>query len=231
MRGGPGGHTEGRRRRRRRPMRFGYFLSCEEYTPEQLVEQARLGGGGRLRRAVDQRPLPPVEQRAGPEPVRVVGDRRDLPGVRPARDHGGHLPDRAHPPGGDRAGRGDQRGDARREVHARRRLGEALNEHILGDAWPTADVRLAMLEEAVDVIRQLSPARRSRTAASTTPSTRPDLHAPRPAAADLRLRLRPEGASTLAARIGDGYINTAPDAELLGAVQGEVGRQARRRPG
>ena len=33
--------------------------------------------------------------------------------------------------------------------------GEALNEHILGDRWPPADVRLSMLEEAVDVIRQL----------------------------------------------------------------------------
>src|SRR5215218_9335227 len=33
--------------------------------------------------------------------------------------------------------------------------GEALNEHILGDAWPSADVRLAMLEEAVEVMRKL----------------------------------------------------------------------------
>lgn len=33
--------------------------------------------------------------------------------------------------------------------------GEALNEHILGQRWPPADIRLAMLEEAVDVIRQL----------------------------------------------------------------------------
>lgn len=33
--------------------------------------------------------------------------------------------------------------------------GEALNEHILGDRWPPAEVRLAMLEEAIDVIRQL----------------------------------------------------------------------------
>lgn len=33
--------------------------------------------------------------------------------------------------------------------------GEALNEHILGDRWPPAPVRLAMLREAVDVIRQL----------------------------------------------------------------------------
>jgi G6PDH family F420-dependent oxidoreductase len=33
--------------------------------------------------------------------------------------------------------------------------GEALNEHILGDRWPPADVRLEMLEEAVGLIRDL----------------------------------------------------------------------------
>ncbi|MGI8722678.1 MAG: LLM class flavin-dependent oxidoreductase [Geodermatophilaceae bacterium] len=33
--------------------------------------------------------------------------------------------------------------------------GEALNESVLGDAWPSADVRLEMLEEAVEVIRAL----------------------------------------------------------------------------
>lgn len=33
--------------------------------------------------------------------------------------------------------------------------GEALNEHILGDRWPPAEVRLEMLEEAVDVMRRL----------------------------------------------------------------------------
>ena len=33
--------------------------------------------------------------------------------------------------------------------------GEALNEHILGDRWPPVPVRLAMLEEAVQVIRLL----------------------------------------------------------------------------
>src|SRR5215212_10360084 len=33
--------------------------------------------------------------------------------------------------------------------------GEALNEHILGTAWPDADTRLEMLEEAVEVIRTL----------------------------------------------------------------------------
>src|SRR5262245_6657105 len=33
--------------------------------------------------------------------------------------------------------------------------GEALNEHVTGSPWPTAEVRLEMLEEAVAVIRRL----------------------------------------------------------------------------
>src|SRR3954454_22028639 len=33
--------------------------------------------------------------------------------------------------------------------------GEALNEHILGDAWPPVSVRLARLQEAIDLIREL----------------------------------------------------------------------------
>ena len=33
--------------------------------------------------------------------------------------------------------------------------GEALNEQILGDAWPPADIRLEMLEEAVEIVREL----------------------------------------------------------------------------
>src|SRR5438874_3510716 len=33
--------------------------------------------------------------------------------------------------------------------------GENLNEHILGTYWPPTEVRLAMLEEAVEVIRRL----------------------------------------------------------------------------
>ena len=33
--------------------------------------------------------------------------------------------------------------------------GEALNEHITGARWPTADVRLDTLEEAIEVIRAL----------------------------------------------------------------------------
>ena len=44
---------------------------------------------GRLPRPVDLGSLPPVERRAGPQPVRVVGHRRARRGDEPARDHGG----------------------------------------------------------------------------------------------------------------------------------------------
>src|SRR5919108_495182 len=33
--------------------------------------------------------------------------------------------------------------------------GENLNEHILGERWPNADERLEMLEEAIELIREL----------------------------------------------------------------------------
>ena len=58
--------------------------------------------------------------------------------------------------------------------------GEALNEHILGDRWPEADVRLEMLEEAVEVMRALwerrfgQPPRRHYTVENARIYTLPD---------------------------------------------------------
>ena len=80
-----------------------------------------MGQGGRLRGIVDLRPLPPVERRAGPEPVRVVGDRRAGRGHDAAGDDRGDLPDRADPPRDHRPGRGDQRPAARGPIRPRRR--------------------------------------------------------------------------------------------------------------
>ena len=57
--------------------------------------------------------------------------------------------------------------------------GEALNEHILGDRWPAADVRLDMLTEAIEVIGPCGRARPSLTGASTTPSRTPASTPPR----------------------------------------------------
>src|SRR3954453_9851269 len=84
--------------------------------------------------------------------------------------------------------------------------GEALNEHILGDAWPQADVRLEMLEEAVEVIRGLWEGGQhshygvhyavENARIYTLPETPPDI---------LVSGFGPK-AVDLAARIGDGYV-------------------------
>src|SRR5690349_23757936 len=94
--------------------------------------------------------------------------------------------------------------------------GEALNEHILGDPWPTADVRLEKLEEAVEVMRLLwtgetvSHRGRYYTVDHARLYTIPDQPPP------VYVSGFGPKATELAARIGDGYITTSPDKELLG---------------
>jgi len=102
--------------------------------------------------------------------------------------------------------------------------GEALNEHILGDAWPTLDVRLEMLEEAVQVMRALWTGElvrhrgRHYTVDTARLYTLPE--APPPV---LVSGFGPK-ATTLAARIGDGYLNVDPSAELLQLYREQGGR-------
>jgi coenzyme F420-dependent glucose-6-phosphate dehydrogenase len=94
--------------------------------------------------------------------------------------------------------------------------GEALNEHILGDRWPPIDVRLAMLEEAVEVIRRLWEGETvdHRGDFYTVENARlfdPPTEAPPVIASGFGPK-----AVALAARIGDGYWGVAPDADALG---------------
>jgi coenzyme F420-dependent glucose-6-phosphate dehydrogenase len=95
--------------------------------------------------------------------------------------------------------------------------GENLNEHVLGDAWPEYERRAAMLEEAVGLIRRLWTGELvdhhgaaydvSRARLYTLPESPPPI---------LIAAGGPE-AATLAGRIGDGLIGTAPEKELLRA--------------
>lgn len=93
--------------------------------------------------------------------------------------------------------------------------GEALNEHIFGDAWPNSDVRLEMLEEAVDVMRALwaggfvNHRGRHYTVEQARIYTRPE--APPP----VYVSGFGSKATTLAGRIGDGYISTGPAGDLV----------------
>ena len=93
--------------------------------------------------------------------------------------------------------------------------GEALNEHILGDGWPEADVRLEMLEEAVEVMRGLWEGGQfshygphyavENARIYTLPDTPPDV---------LVSGFGPK-AIDLAGRIGDGFCSVAPDKDAV----------------
>jgi G6PDH family F420-dependent oxidoreductase len=105
--------------------------------------------------------------------------------------------------------------------------GEALNEHVLGDRWPSTDERLDMLEEAVDVMRKLWEGEIvshdgnhyvvDNARIYSCPSEPPPV---------LVSGFGPK-ATSLAARIGDGYVNTAPDQDLLQQYRTEGGQGPR----
>lgn len=93
--------------------------------------------------------------------------------------------------------------------------GERLNEHILGDPFPPHEIRLAMLEEAVDVVRELWGGEMTThhgeyyTVENAQLFTLPD-ESPPIVVSGLGPR-----AATAAGRIGDGFIATAPDEGLV----------------
>jgi len=93
--------------------------------------------------------------------------------------------------------------------------GAALNEHILGTSWPEVAVRLEMLEEALQLIRQLftgeqiSHRGKHYTVENARRYTLPDEPVPIDVPA-----FGPQAAEVWA-RIGDGLITMMPDAALV----------------
>ncbi|WP_227377510.1 TIGR03557 family F420-dependent LLM class oxidoreductase [Haladaptatus halobius] len=93
--------------------------------------------------------------------------------------------------------------------------GERLNEHIMGDPWPPFSVRLDMLEEALEVIRDLWTGEMlthhgehytvENAQVFTLPEELPPIHVS---------GLGPRAAKA-AGRLGDGFIATSPDGELV----------------
>ena len=93
--------------------------------------------------------------------------------------------------------------------------GEALNEQILGDPWPPADVRIEMLEEAIEVVRKLwqgdSVTHRGRH--YTVEDAR--IYDPPPSEVPIVVSAFGPEAAEMAARAGDGLWVTGADPKAI----------------
>jgi len=101
--------------------------------------------------------------------------------------------------------------------------GEALNEHVLGDRWPPAEVRLEMLEEAIEIIRALwtgeSVTHRGRhyTVEDARIFDLPDQLPP------IVVSAFGDQAVALAARAGDGLWITGLEADIIDEYRAQGG--------
>ncbi len=196
-------------------MRIGYFLSCEEYTPAQLIEQARLAEEAGFEALWISDHYHPWNDQQGQAPFvwSVLGALSQVTTL-PVTTAVTCPTFRVHP-----AIIAQAAATAAVLLEGRFALGvgsgEALNEHVLGDRWPSADVRLDMLEEALDIIRALWTGE-----VVTHEGTYYEVDT-------ARVYVRPDTpppiyvsgfgpkATALAGRIGDGYMTVQPDTELI----------------
>ncbi|MDZ5663348.1 TIGR03557 family F420-dependent LLM class oxidoreductase [Nocardioides sp. S-58] len=194
--------------------RFGYFLSCEEYAPAQLVEQARLAEEAGFDALWISDHFHPWNNAQGQSPfvwsmIGAIAQVCDLPVTTAVT-----CPTvRVHPAIVAQAAATSAvlLGEGRFRLGVG--TGEALNEHVLGDAWPRTDVRLEMLEEAVEVIRRLwtgevvSHEGRHYDVDTARIYTLPDEPPP------IYMSAFGPKALEVASRIADGFVTTQPDAE------------------
>jgi coenzyme F420-dependent glucose-6-phosphate dehydrogenase len=204
---------------------FGYALSSEEHSPTALVEHARAAEEKGFEFALISDHFHPWTDAQGHSPFvwSVIG------GIAQATEHirlgtGVTCPTiRIHPaiiahaaatsaammPGRFFLGVG---------------TGENLNEHILGDHWPAPDERLEMLEEAIEVMRLLwqGDYQTHRGKHYTVENAR--LYTLPEEPVEIAVAAAKPRAAELAGRVGDAFINTAPEAEPVQAFEGSGGK-------
>jgi coenzyme F420-dependent glucose-6-phosphate dehydrogenase len=93
--------------------------------------------------------------------------------------------------------------------------GEALNEHILGDRWPNADVRLEMLEEAIEIIRAMWAGETYDHRGTYYEVENAKLFDPPEEPPPLIVSGFGPKSAELAGRLGDGYWGHSPEKELI----------------
>ncbi|KUL38859.1 luciferase [Streptomyces sp. NRRL F-4489] len=194
---------------------YGYFLSCEEHGPAALVEQARMAEQAGFTSLWISDHFHPWNDEQGQSPFvwSVIGALSEATSL-PVETAVTCPTVRLHP-----AVTAQAAATAAVQTGGRFRLGvgsgEALNEHILGDRWPQAAVRLEMLEEAVQIMRQLFTGREVSHHGKhyTVENARLYTVPAKPIPIDVS-GFGP-AATELAGRIGDGFVTMAPDAEAV----------------
>ncbi|MEV0238221.1 TIGR03557 family F420-dependent LLM class oxidoreductase [Nonomuraea sp. NPDC050786] len=202
---------------------FGYFLSCEEHGPQELVRQAKAAERAGFEALWISDHFHPWLDEQGQAPfvwtvIGAVAEATSLPittavtcplvRTHPAIIAQATATTAALTGGRFRLGVG---------------TGEALNEHILDSRWPPASERLEMLEEAVGLIRELFTGKlvthrgRHYSVDNARLYTLPDEPAP------IYMSGFGEKSIEVAGRIADGYISTAPDADAVRAFRSAGG--------
>ena len=196
-------------------MKVGYFLSSEENGPGELVAQARAAEQAGFQGLWISDHFHPWIDEQGESPfvwavIGALAEATELPITTAVtcptvRTHPAVIAHAAATAAGMLPGR----------FNLGVGSGEALNEQILGDDWPEADIRLEMLEEAIEVIRELWTGevvsregkhyRVRHARIYTLPEAPPPI---------LVSGFGPKSVE-LAGRVGDGYVTTMPDRELI----------------
>ena len=204
-------------------MRFGYFLSSEEYTTGELVEQARAAEEAGFEALWISDHFHPWNDEQGQSPfvwsiIGAISQVCDLPVTTAVT-----CPTvRTHPVIiAQAAATSAAMLDGKFILGVG--SGEALNEHILGTPWPSADIRLEMLEEAVELIRRLwegdfvTTEGKHYKVDTARIYTLPDQPPP------IYVSAFGPKALDVAARIGDGFITTQDDAEMVSSWKEKSG--------
>jgi G6PDH family F420-dependent oxidoreductase len=205
-------------------MKIGYFLSCEEYEPHELLRQARLAEEHGFHGLWISDHFHPWNDEQGESAFvwSVIGALAVATSRMPVATAVTCPTVRTHP-----AIVAHAAATAQVMLDGRFTLGvgsgEALNEHILGDRWPEASERLEMLEEAVEVMRELwtgkaishrgTHYRVEHARIYTLPATPPPVFVS---------GFGPK-AIELAGRIGDGFVTTMPDADGIARFRSSGG--------
>ena len=202
---------------------IGYFLSSEQSGPKELVEQARRAEQAGFERLWISDHFHPWNDAQGQSPFvwNVIGALSQVTTL-PVTTGVTCPTVRIHP-----AIIAQAAATSAVQLDGRFVLGvgtgEALNEHVLGDPWPSVGVRMEMLEEALDVIRLLHG------------GGEVSHHGVHYEVQEARIYTLPERpvpiyvsafgpqAAELAGRIGDGLCTTMPDAELIATFRGAGG--------